>query len=118
MMLSGWQFLAGGIVMIVGAILAGGRIPYFSVSALPLLIYLALLSAVAYSLWAMLLKYNPVSKITIFCFTNPIFGVILSAFILGESEQAFGPKSLIALILVCIGIFIVNKGDKKELPHN
>lgn len=118
MMLSGWQFLAGGIVMTVCSLIAGGRLNGFGADDLPLLIYLALLSAVAYSLWAVLLKYNPVSKITIFCFTNPIFGVILSALILNEAEQAFGFKSLIALVLVCTGIFIVNKSDKKELPQN
>lgn len=111
MMLSGWQFLFGGIVMTAGSFLAGGRLNGFGTDDLPLLLYLALLSAVAYSLWAVLLKYNPVSRITIFCFTNPIFGVILSALILKET-QSFGLKSLIALVLVCVGIFIVN-GDKK-----
>ncbi|MBQ8827227.1 MAG: DMT family transporter [Oscillospiraceae bacterium] len=111
MMLSGWQFLAGGLVMTVCSFLAGGRLNGFGLDNLPLLLYLALLSAVAYSLWAVLLKHNPVSRITVFCFTNPIFGVILSALILKET-QAFGTKSLIALVLVCVGIFIVNR-DKK-----
>ena len=115
MMLSGWQFLAGGLVMTAFSFLAGGRLHGFGPDDLPLLIYLALLSAAAYSLWAMLLKYNPVSRITVFCFTNPIFGVILSAFILGEAEQAFGLKSLAALVLVCAGIFIVNKEKKSTV---
>jgi drug/metabolite transporter (DMT)-like permease len=44
---------------------------------------------------------------------NPVFGVILSAWLLGEKEQAAGIKSVIALILVCIGIFVVNY--KKEV---
>ena len=106
--------------MTFGALFFGGQLPAFDFKAVLLLLYLALLSAVAYSLWSMLLKYNPVSKITIFCFTNPIFGVILSALILGETEQAFGLKSLIALIFVCIGIFIVNKNEFKneKLPHD
>lgn len=112
MMLSGWQFLFGGAVMAVGGYAAGGRIHGFDTKSVLLLIYLAALSAIAYSLWAMLLKYNPVSKITVYGFMNPVFGVILSALILGETEQAFGIKSLIALMLVCIGIFIVNRKDQ------
>ena len=113
MMLSGWQFLFGGIVMTCGGFLAGGRINGFDVLSLLLLIYLAALSAIAYSLWSMLLKYNPVSKITVYGFMNPVFGVILSAIILGESQQALSLKYFAALVLVCIGIFIVNGFSKQ-----
>lgn len=113
MMLSGWQFLFGGIVMTCGGFAAGGRINGFDGRSLILLIYLGTLSAVAYSLWSMLLKYNPVSKITVYGFMNPVFGVILSAIILGESQQAFSRKNFAALILVCIGIFIVNGFSKQ-----
>lgn len=113
MMLSGWQFLFGGIVMTCGGFLAGGRINGFDGRSLLLLIYLAALSAIAYSLWSMLLKYNPVSKITVYGFMNPVFGVILSAIILGESQQALSLKYFAALVLVCIGIFIVNGFSKQ-----
>lgn len=77
---------------------------------------MAMISAVAYTLWGILLKYNPVSKVAVFGFTNPIFGVILSALILGEGG-AFGMRSLVALVLVCGGIFIVNwvKTEKKTV---
>lgn len=113
MMLSGWQFLFGGIVMTCGGFGAGGRISGFDGRSLILLIYLGALSAVAYSLWSMLLKYNPVSKITVYGFMNPVFGVILSAIILGESQQAFSLKYFAALVLVCVGIFIVNGFSKQ-----
>ena len=99
-MLSGYQFTAGGLVM-------GGRIHTASMPAMILLIYMALISAVAYTLWGILLKYNPVSKVSIFGFTNPVFGVLLSAIILREGN-VFGMKDLIALVLVSIGILIVN----------
>ena len=62
-----------------------------------------------------LLKYNPVSKVAIFGFTNPVFGVLLSAWWLGEGSRELGINALIALVLVCIGICIVNlKGKKAE----
>ncbi len=107
-LLSGYQFLFGGFVMAVCGFLAGGRIKVFSISAMFMLLYLALISAVAYSLWAVLLKYNPVSKVAVFGFMNPVFGVILSALLLNE-KNTLGISSVAALVLVSIGIYIVNK---------
>lgn len=107
-MLSGYQFILGGIVMVILGFGLGGRITHVSASALLMLFYLACISAVAYSLWGILLKYNPVSKVAIFGFTNPVFGVLLSAGWLGEGSAELGWNVLIALVLVCIGICIVN----------
>lgn len=107
-MLSGYQFILGGIVMVILGFGLGGRITHVSASALLMLFYLACISAVAYSLWGILLKYNPVSKVAIFGFTNPVFGVLLSAWWLGEGSAELGWNALIALVLVCIGICIVN----------
>lgn len=116
--LSGWQFLAGGAIMIVVGVLSGGQVKGFTVPSTLLLIYMGIISAVAYSLWGMLLKYNPVSWITVFGFMTQVFGVLLSAVILKE-KGAFGPKTLIALILVCIGIYLVNRktGRDASLPE-
>lgn len=114
-MLSGYQFIAGGFVMIVVALALGGRIalvPQFS--AYLLLLYMALISAVAYSVWGILMKYNPVSTVSIFNFLTPLFGVLLSAIFLGEAEQALAWNKLAALILVSAGIYIVNRKYEKE----
>lgn len=71
--------------------------------------WLSFVSAAAYSLWAVLLKHNPVSRVAVFGFLNPgVAGVLLSALLLGETEQAFSLRSAGALALVCLGIFIVN----------
>ena len=66
----------------------GGHITKVTPAGIGLLVYLALVSAVAYSLWGILLKYNPVSRVTVFGFMNPVFGVLLSALLLGEKDQA------------------------------
>ena len=79
-------------------------------SGIGLLAYLALVSAVAYSLWGILLKYNPVSRVTVFGFMNPVFGVLLSALLLGEKDQASGILGLFSLLLVSVGIYVVNSG--------
>ena len=47
-------------------------------------------------------------KVAIFGFTNPVFGVLLSAWWLGEGGKELGFKAVVALVLVCIGICIVN----------
>ena len=112
-MLNGYQFLLGGIVMAVTGYVMGGRIIINSYPAVLLLTYMAFISAGAYTLWSILLKYNSVSKVTIFGFLTPFFGVILSAIILGE-KGAFTIKSMMALVLVCVGIVIVNMERKKK----
>ena len=106
--LSGSQFFVGGLIMIVIGYCLGGRVTTFTPSGLGLLLYMGFLSAAAYSLWGILLKYNPVSRIAVYSFMNPVFGVILSAVLLKESSAA-GWKSIVALILISIGIFIVNR---------
>ena len=87
-----------------------GHITKVTPSGIGLLVYLALVSAVAYSLWGILLKYNPVSRVTVFGFMNPVFGVLLSALLLGETDQASGALGLLSLLLVSVGIYVVNSG--------
>lgn len=107
-LLSGYQFFFGGLILMAAGGIMGGKISTVSPQALFLLLYMAFISAAAYTIWGILLKYNPVGRVSIYGFTNPVFGVLLSALFLGESSQAFGAKGLTALILVCAGIFVVN----------
>ena len=107
-MLSGYQFFLGGIILSVIGALMGGRLTGFTVKGTGILVYLALVSAVAYSLWGILLKHNPVSKVTVYGFMNPVIGVLLSALLLNEGAQAFSLQNISALILVAVGIFTVN----------
>lgn len=116
-LLSGWQFISGGLVMTIMGLLMGGKITKVTAAGIAMLFYLACISAVAYSLWGILLKYNPVSRVAVFGFMNPVFGVILSAFLLGEREQASGIKSIIALILVSIGIYITAKVKEEKVEE-
>lgn len=106
-MLSGWQFTFGGAVMIFTGFCLGGRFSGFTPLSVLLLVYLVFISAVAYTLWGLLLAHNDVSRVVIFGFLNPVFGVILSSIFLHEQSQT-GLVTIISLILVCIGIFVVN----------
>ena len=113
-MLSGWQFIFGGAVMWLVGILAGGAVHIKTGAGWAILIYLAFVSASAYSLWAVLLRHNPVSKVTVFGFLNPLCGVILSSIILHETG-AFSLAGGVALLLVCGGILIVNYEKRKKV---
>lgn len=110
-MLCGYQFILGGAVMIGAALLLGGRLMFPGPAGIGMLLYLAMVSAVAFSITSLLMKYNPVSRVSVFAFFNPIFGVSLSMLMLNESKD-FGLKGLVALILVCLGVFIVNFNKK------
>lgn len=110
--LSGYQFLAGGIFLALCGFFMGGHLSAFTPASALLLLYMALISAVAYSLWGILLKYNPVSRVSVFGFLNPVCGVILSAVLLNEKNQAFSAAGFLSLILVCLGIYVVNKQGK------
>ena len=61
-------------------------------------------------MWSLLLKHNPVGLIAAFNFLIPVFGVTLSAVFLGESM--FKWSYLIALILVCVGIWLVTRSSR------
>lgn len=113
--LCGYQFFFGGIVLIILGLSLGGKINGVSVGAVFMLLYLAFLSACAFTLQGFLLKYNPVSKVAVFKSTNPLFGAVFSAIILNETEQLMSWFTLIALVLVCAGIFIINKFGEKSL---
>ena len=110
--LSGTQFFIGGIVLFLIGKAMGGHLDHITAAGVTIVLYLAFVSAVAYTLWSVLLAYNDVSKVAIFGFVNPLCSVILSALVLGEVKQAFNIGSLIALALVCVGIYVVNA--KKE----
>ena len=113
-LLSGWQFLFGGLIMAIIGLACGGNIGNITVNSVTILLYLAFVSAAAYSLWAMLLKYNPVSKVSVFGFMNPVCGVVISSIVLKESGS-IGIHALAALVLVCLGIFIVNREKNKSI---
>lgn len=102
--LSGCQMALGGMVVLLAGALLGGKLNF--IGMLPIFLTLALIYAVSYTLWTVLLKHNSPSGITIFSFMTPVFGVLFSALLLNE-EGGVAPLSLvIALILVCIGVLL------------
>lgn len=107
MVMTGWQLFIGGLLLTIAGVAMGGRLEGIDLTSGALLLYLALLSSVAFAVWSLLLKHNPVGMIAAFNFLIPVFGVSLSAAFLGESMLRW--SYLIALILVCVGIWLVTR---------
>nr|WP_318383258.1 DMT family transporter [uncultured Enterobacter sp.] len=105
--MTGWQLGFGGGVLVLGGYLTGGTLAFNSIEAVAILGYLTLLSSIAFALWSILLKYNRVSMIAPFNFVIPVAGTVLSSIFLGENILEI--KYAIALVLVCSGIWWVNK---------
>ncbi|NMM63290.1 DMT family transporter [Clostridium sp. P21] len=113
--ITGYMLFIGGVVLVLIGVLFKGGVYHFTMESSLVLIYLALLSSAAFSLWNLLLKYNKVGPISMFNFLTPIFGAVLSAIFLGEKILEF--KNIIALILVCLGIWMVNR-EKISICQN
>ncbi len=107
MVMTGWQLFIGGLMLTAAGMTMGGELQGFDLTSSALLLYLALLSSVAFAVWSLLLKHNPVGMIAAFNFLIPVFGVSLSALFLGESMLRW--SYLIALVLVCAGIWLVTR---------
>ena len=84
--LCGYQFIVGGGLLLLTGLCFGGTLPHFTGQSLLLLGYMVLLSAVAQTIWSALTRYNPVGRVAVYGFLNPVFGVLLSALLLREGQ--------------------------------
>ena len=104
------QFFGGLFLLILGFAL-GGRITYIYIKAVGALAYICFASIGAYVMWNILIKYNSVSKLSIIKFTEPLFAVIFSGILLGESILRL--NYLLAFVIILASILISNINKKK-----
>jgi len=115
--MTSYQMLFGGLALIaIGAAGAGIAPISFTWSAVGMLLYLSVLSALGFVLWNTVMKYNQVGSISMYLFLIPVFGVFLSAMLLSEDLHL---AVWLALALVVAGIVIVNgsRAAKKAIPR-
>lgn len=104
--LTAFQLMLGGFVLTAIGVLLGGVIDFKNLFGMLILLWLAFVSAAAFTVWTALLKYHPASKISVFNLLVPIFGTVLSGLMLGEN--IFKIQTLASLILISLGIAAVN----------
>jgi drug/metabolite transporter (DMT)-like permease len=113
MVMTGYQLAIGGLALLLVGQASGGVMGGVALAPALLLAYMVVLSAVAFALWAALLKHNRVGMVTVFNFLIPVFGALLSALFLGEQILAW--RNAVALLLVCGGIWLVTS-DRRPAP--
>ena len=109
------NLFVGGLALLVLGLALGGRLGHVTVAGVCDLVYLAFICGAGYVLWALLMKNNPVSRISVFGLVNPVVNVLLSAVLNGE--PLFEWQYIVALALVCVGIWLVNKAPKSQKPE-
>jgi len=103
-----YQLSMGGIVLLTVALtLEPPSVLHFSNASLLLLLYLSFISASAFSLWYILVKYNQLTKMAVYRFLIPVCGTFLSAAIL-ESES-LTLLALASLGLVSTGMILTSR---------
>ena len=105
--ISAYQLLVGStLLLVIGLVFARDVAFTFTPASSALLLHLGFISAAAFTLWSALLKHNQVSKVSIYKFSIPVFGVLLALIFL---QEAFDVVSvMIALIFVAVGILLIN----------
>ena len=113
--ISGYQLLIGSIILIFIGFAGGGRDIAFTPKSFILLLYLGFISAAAFTLWAILLKYNGVGRVSIYKFTIPLFGTLLSYVFLQEEFMGF--YVIASAIYVSLGILLINATPKSKVDQ-
>lgn len=101
-----YQLMIGGAMILITAAVMGGRYPLSAVS-IGVVLYLAFVSAAAFTLWTALLVYHEAGRILVFNMLIPITGAVWSLLILGE-RQILEPMYLVSVLLTAAGIILVN----------
>lgn len=105
--ISAYQLLIGSVLLVVLGLIFAQEVDFtITPASISIMLYLGFISATAFSLWAALLKYNKVSQVSIYKFSIPVFGVLISFFFLQESFNLI--SVLIAMVLVASGILLIN----------
>ena len=103
-LLNGWQILSGGmLLLVIGSLTATETLDFSHNISVPLMVYSALISSGAFTIWYQLLQKNKASEMAMLRFSIPVFGSVMSALLLpGEGFTVF---ILVSLLLVAMGIY-------------
>lgn len=109
--MSGAQLAAGGVMLIVVGYAGHPQGLLFNVEAALLLVYMAALSAVSFTLWFVMLQYHKATVLEQYKFAIPLFGALLSVLLV--PGEHIGLEMLAAAALVTVGVWIVNKEERR-----
>ena len=116
-LLTGAQMGIGGFVLLAIGFMLGGNLPTITVSGIFLLLYLMIVSSVAFSLWTVLLRDYSASLVGMFNFLTPIFGTLFSYLlsVLGflNETSAFTIYTVLAIFCSAGGILLTSLNPRR-----
>lgn len=110
--ITGISQLAGGIVLLITALVMGASLPTFTLRSTAVFAYICTASIIGYTLWYYVLKSNSLSKMFIIKFAEPLFACAFGAILLGEN--VFKLRYLLAFVLISAGILLGNRSGVKK----
>lgn len=100
--LTGWQLVAGGLVLLPIALLVEGAPPALDLRAVGGFAYLGLVGTVlAYVVWFRGLRELPAAAVSLVGLLNPVAGTVVGIALAGE---AFGATQAVGMALVLTGV--------------
>jgi drug/metabolite transporter (DMT)-like permease len=106
------QMLFGGLVMLVAATMRGEWTQLaFTPRTLLAELYLTLAgSIVGYSAYTYALRHLPTATVSLYAYANPVIAIVLGGVVAGEP---FGPRVIVASMMVLIGSALVRWKDER-----
>jgi probable blue pigment (indigoidine) exporter len=102
--LTGWQLIAGGLMVVPIAMTVDGAFPAVDAPALLAFAYVAVMAtAVAFAAWFAGLRRLPAATVGLIGLLNPVTGVLLGTLI---GLETFGWHQLLGMVLVLLGIIL------------
>ncbi|MFL5845664.1 MAG: EamA family transporter [Solirubrobacteraceae bacterium] len=112
---TGWQMLAGGVVLMIVAVPTGEYgefdVGEFSGDSIWALIFLVVVgSLVAYSAYTWLLQSAPISQVATYAYVNPMVAVLLGWLILDEHIP---PMMLVASVVIVAAVATIVRNEAR-----
>ncbi len=111
-----WSQLIGGVFLTLTGLIFGGSFHAFGWGGFFLMTYICAASIIAYCLWNILLKNNPLSLMSIYKFMEPLFGVVVSCVVTAivDHTNTLSLNYLYALLILLAAIVAGNIKHKKK----
>lgn len=117
LVLTAWEMLMGGLVLMLLSIATGERFDFANVSneSWGAMIYLILIgSIVGYTSYIWLLEHAPISLVATYSYVNPIVAVALGVIWIGEP---IGLNIVVGGAVVLVGVILSVSAEKPKAPQ-
>ncbi len=111
LLLNGWQVLFGGLLLLAAALPLGPlEPPPIPLELVALTIYLSLVTAIAFTLYYVVVRHHDLTLVATYRFVVPLCGFVESSLLI--PGEGLGWPLLAAAALVVAGIWVVHRGPK------